>query len=76
MMVLHISLMREVWMAKMEIPESISPSAPQMDRLGRIKAGCRKEYGDRHHTADEILMVIKKYKLSEKQWRKRIKAKD
>ena len=53
-----------------------SPKAPQMDRLGRIKAGCRKEYGDRYCTADEILMVIKKYKLSEKQWRRRIKAKD
>ena len=53
-----------------------SPSAPQMDRLGRIKAGCRKEYGDRHHTAEEILTVIKKYKLSKKEWRKRIKARD
>ena len=65
-------------MAKIEIPKSISPSAPLMDRLGRIKAGCRKEYGeDRHNfTADEILMVIKKYKLTEKEWRKRIKAKD
>ena len=63
-------------MAKIEIPKGISPSAPQMDRLGRIKAGCRKEYGDRHHTADEILTVIKKYKLTEKEWRKRIKAKD
>ena len=63
-------------MAKIEIPKSISPSAPLMDRLSRIKAGCRKEYGDRHHTAEEILTVIKKYKLSEKQWRKRIKAID
>ena len=42
-------------MAKIEIPKSISPSAPQMDRLGRIKAGCRKEYGDRYWTAEEIL---------------------
>ena len=63
-------------MAKVEIPKSISPSAPQMDRLGRIKAGCRKEYGDRHWTAEEMLTVIKKYKLTEKQWRKRIKARD
>ena len=53
-----------------------SPKPPQMDRLGRIKVGCRKEYGDRYWTADEILTVIKKYKLTEKQWRKRIKAKD
>ena len=63
-------------MAKIEIPKSISPSAPLMDRLGRIKAGCRKEYGDRHHTAEEILTVIKKYKLTKKEWRKRIKARD
>lgn len=49
---------------------------PQMERLDRIKAGCIKDYGDRHHTSDEMLAVIKKYKLTEKQWRRRMKKRD
>jgi hypothetical protein len=54
----------------------IRPKTPPMERLDRIKAGCRKDYGDRYWTSEEILTVIRKYKLSEKQWRRRIKAKD
>jgi len=53
-----------------------SPSTPPIERLDRIKAGCRKEYGDRYWTAEEMLTVIKKYKLTAKEWRKRIKARD
>ena len=51
-----------------------SPKAPQINRLDRIKKGCKKEYGDRYWTADEILTVISKYKLTEKEWKKRLKA--
>ncbi len=51
-----------------------SPSAPQISRLERIRKGCKKEYGDRYHTADEILTVISKYKLTEKEWKKRLTA--
>ena len=47
-----------------------SPSAPQINRLDRIKKGCKKEYGDRYWTAEEILTVIKKYKLTEKEWKR------
>ena len=42
-----------------------------MSRLERISKGCLKEYGDRNWTADEILTVISKYKLTEKEWKKR-----
>lgn len=48
----------------------------QMERLDRIKAGCIKDYGERHHTSDEMLAVIKKYKLTEKQWKRRMKQRD
>lgn len=48
----------------------------QMERLDRIKVGCIKDYGDRHHTAEEILAVINKYKLTEKQWKRRMKKRD
>ena len=48
-----------------------SPPAPQISRLDRIKKGCKKEYGSRYWTADEILTVISKYKLTEKEWKKR-----
>ena len=48
-----------------------SPKAPQISRLDRIKKGCKKEYGNRYWTADEILTVISKYKLTEKEWKKR-----
>ena len=51
-----------------------SPSAPQMSRLERISKGCLKEYGDKKWTADEILTVISKYKLTEKEWKKRLTA--
>ena len=51
-----------------------SPSTPQISRLDRIRKGCKKEYGDRYHTADEILTVISKYKLTEKEWKKRLTA--
>jgi hypothetical protein len=47
-----------------------------MERLDRIKAGCIKDYGERHHTADEMLAVIHKYKLTEKQWKGRMKKRD
>ena len=50
--------------------------AIEQERLDRIKAGCIKDYGDRHHTSDEMLAVIKKYKLTEKQWRRRMKKRD
>ena len=45
-------------MAKVEIPKSISPSAPQMDRLGRIKAGCRKEYGEDTKYKDTVGSIL------------------
>ena len=51
-----------------------SPSPPQMNRLERISKGCLKEYGDKNWTADEILTVISKYKLTEKEWKKRLTA--
>ena len=51
-----------------------SPSTPQINRIDRIKKGCQKEYGDRYWTAEEILNVISKYKLTEKEWKKRLKA--
>ena len=57
----------------MKIDKS-SPSAPQISRLERIRKGCKKDYGDRYCTAEEILTIIKKYKLTEKEWKKRLKA--
>jgi len=51
-----------------------SPSTPQMNRLERINKGCLKEYGDKKWTAVEILTVISKYKLTEKEWKKRLTA--
>jgi len=51
-----------------------SPSAPQISRLERIRKGCKKDYGDRYCTAEEILTIIKKYKLTEKDWKKRLTA--
>ena len=51
-----------------------SPSAPQISRLERIRKGSKKDYGDRYYTAEEILTIIKKYKLTEKEWKKRLTA--
>ena len=51
-----------------------SPTAPQISRLERIRKGCKKDYGDRYCTAKEILTIINKYKLTEKEWKKRLTA--
>ena len=56
--------------------KEVKTARQQMERLDRIKAGCIKDYGERHHTSDEMLAVIKKYKLTEKQWKRRIKQRD
>jgi hypothetical protein len=51
-----------------------SPSTPQISRVERIRKGCGKDYGDRKWKAEEILTIIKKYKLTEKEWKKRLTA--
>ena len=51
-----------------------SPTTPQMSRLERINKGCLKEYGDKKWTAVEILTVISKYNLTEREWKKRLSA--
>ena len=56
--------------------KEVKVARQQMERLDRIKAGCIKDYGERHHTSDEMLAVIKKYKLTEKQWKRRMKQRD